>query len=177
MTISTAESEVKLAGLSTTALPAAIAGAIFHDAMMNGKFHGMIPAQTPIGSRRTMLSAGGNGLAAALLDVGDALCTVGEVVERTRCAGHVGEERLLDRATTVARLDLGDLGLTRELMISAALREVPGALSARHPRPGPLVERPARRLDGAVASSRPALATLAISSPVEGAKVGKVSPD
>ena len=43
------------AGLSTTLLPIASAGASFHTAITSGKFHGMIPAQTPIGSRSTKL--------------------------------------------------------------------------------------------------------------------------
>lgn len=38
------------AGLSTTQLPAARAGASFHAAMSSGKFHGMIDATTPSGS-------------------------------------------------------------------------------------------------------------------------------
>ena len=39
------------AGLRTTELPAASAGAIFQQAMRNGKFHGVIAAMTPIGCR------------------------------------------------------------------------------------------------------------------------------
>ena len=46
-------SGVKEAGLSTTQLPAASAGATFHTAIRKGKFQGMIWPQTPIGSRRT----------------------------------------------------------------------------------------------------------------------------
>ncbi|MNR63848.1 hypothetical protein D3C85_1862950 [compost metagenome] len=38
------------AGLRTTALPAASAGASFHTAMRMGKFHGMIWPTTPSGS-------------------------------------------------------------------------------------------------------------------------------
>ncbi len=38
------------AGLSTTALPPASAGASFHVAMSSGKFHGMICPTTPSGS-------------------------------------------------------------------------------------------------------------------------------
>ena len=39
------------AGLSTIVLPAASAGPSFQIAMMNGKFHGAIPATTPTGRR------------------------------------------------------------------------------------------------------------------------------
>ncbi len=44
-------SEACSAGLTTTVLPQARAGAIFQLAMLVGKFQGMISAQTPIGSR------------------------------------------------------------------------------------------------------------------------------
>src|SRR5205814_1093517 len=40
------------AGLSTTQLPAASAGAAFQQAIGNGKFHGTIAATTPIGWRK-----------------------------------------------------------------------------------------------------------------------------
>ena len=41
-------------GLMTIELPAASAGAIFQMPSTSGKFHGTMPAQTPIGSRRTL---------------------------------------------------------------------------------------------------------------------------
>jgi hypothetical protein len=44
-----AVSGVVSAGLSTTVLPVASAGAIFHAAISNGKFHGMTCPATPIG--------------------------------------------------------------------------------------------------------------------------------
>ena len=40
------------AGLSTTVLPAVIDGMILKAAMVSGKFHGTMPATTPIASRR-----------------------------------------------------------------------------------------------------------------------------
>ena len=43
------------AGLSTTLLPIASAGASFQTAITSGKFQGMIPAHTPTGSRSTKL--------------------------------------------------------------------------------------------------------------------------
>ena len=43
-------SGVSEAGLITTQLPAASAGAIFQAAISSGKFHGMIWPTTPIGS-------------------------------------------------------------------------------------------------------------------------------
>ena len=47
-----AESGVCSAGFSTIVQPAASAGAIFHAAIINGKFHGMIWPTTPTGSRK-----------------------------------------------------------------------------------------------------------------------------
>ncbi len=43
------------AGLSTTLLPIASAGASFQTAITSGKFHGTMPAHTPTGSRSTKL--------------------------------------------------------------------------------------------------------------------------
>ena len=45
--------EVNRAGLSTTLLPPARAGPIFHAASWAGKFHGVTQATTPTGSRTT----------------------------------------------------------------------------------------------------------------------------
>jgi hypothetical protein len=50
-----AVSGVSEAGFSTHEFPIASAGASFHTAITSGKFHGMIPAQTPTGSRSTKL--------------------------------------------------------------------------------------------------------------------------
>ena len=46
-----AQSGVRVAGLNTTAFPATSAGAIFHAGMATGKFHGVMQATTPSGSR------------------------------------------------------------------------------------------------------------------------------
>jgi hypothetical protein len=46
-----AEVEVFSSGLSTTALPAARAGAIFQAASISGEFQGVIAPTTPMGSR------------------------------------------------------------------------------------------------------------------------------
>ena len=48
----TAVIEVFDAGLMTTQLPAARAGAIFHDSMSSGKFHGITCPTTPSGTSR-----------------------------------------------------------------------------------------------------------------------------
>ena len=47
------------AGLKTTQLPNASAGAIFHAGIASGKFHGVIAATTPSGSRVTSTSMPG----------------------------------------------------------------------------------------------------------------------
>ena len=47
----TAQSGVRLAGLKTTVLPKASAGAIFQAGIAIGKFHGVTTATTPSGSR------------------------------------------------------------------------------------------------------------------------------
>ena len=44
------------AGLSTTVLPAASAGAVFQVDSMNGAFHGVITTVGPAGMRSTVLS-------------------------------------------------------------------------------------------------------------------------
>ncbi|MNI74512.1 hypothetical protein D3C73_1306000 [compost metagenome] len=49
----------RLAGLNTTALPKARAGAIFHAAVAMGKFHGVMMPTTPTGSRWTSMSIPG----------------------------------------------------------------------------------------------------------------------
>ena len=46
-----AVSGVSSAGFNTDVFPNASAGATFHDAITSGKFHGMICAHTPTGSR------------------------------------------------------------------------------------------------------------------------------
>ncbi len=53
-----AVSGVCSAGLTTTVLPIARAGAIFHDVMAMGKFHGTMIPQTPWGSRRVISRPG-----------------------------------------------------------------------------------------------------------------------
>ena len=47
---------VSVAGLKTTVLPQTSAGAIFHDGIAIGKFHGVITPITPIGMRTLMLN-------------------------------------------------------------------------------------------------------------------------
>ena len=60
----TAEAGTRLAGFQITALPKASAGAIFQTAVAIGKFHGLITATTPTGSRRMSTSMPGRTLSA-----------------------------------------------------------------------------------------------------------------
>ena len=53
---------VSSAGLRTTVLPAARAGAKPHEAMGIGKFHGTITPITPSGSWKVMLRPSGTGI-------------------------------------------------------------------------------------------------------------------
>ena len=64
------DGEERLAGFSTTVFPAAIAGAVFQLPMFSGKFHGVISAATPIGSRNvsTIPSRSGDRRAEELVD-------------------------------------------------------------------------------------------------------------
>ena len=59
---SSAVSGVSSAGFSTTVLPAASAGAIFHDAIVSGKFQGTIRPTTPSGSRKVMSTPPATGI-------------------------------------------------------------------------------------------------------------------
>ena len=59
---SSAVSGVSSAGLSTTVLPAASAGASFQDAIVSGKFHGTISATTPSGSRNVIATPPATGI-------------------------------------------------------------------------------------------------------------------
>ncbi len=56
------ESGVSSAGFSTTVLPHASAGPSFHDAMLSGKFHGVISPTTPSGSRNVMSTPPATGI-------------------------------------------------------------------------------------------------------------------
>ena len=59
---SSAVSGVSSAGLSTTVLPAASAGATFHEAIVSGKFQGVISPTTPSGSRNVMSTPPATGI-------------------------------------------------------------------------------------------------------------------
>ena len=91
-------SGVVSAGFSTTVLPHASAGAIFHAAMSSGKFHGMICPATPSGPARC-----------AREGVVELVGPTGVVEEVRRGERDVDVARLLDRLAAVHRLDDGEL--------------------------------------------------------------------
>ncbi len=62
MPSSTAVSGVSPAGFNTMVLPAARAGATFHDAIASGKFQGTMSATTPSGSRKVMSTPPATGI-------------------------------------------------------------------------------------------------------------------
>ena len=95
---SSAVSGVVSAGLSTTVLPVASAGAIFHASISSGKFHGMTWPATPSGR--------GFGAEARVVElVGPA----GVVEEVRRGQRDVDVAGLLDRLAVVERLQDGEL--------------------------------------------------------------------
>ena len=59
---SRAVSGVSSAGFRTIVLPAASAGAIFHDAIVSGKFQGVINPTTPSGSRKVISTPPATGI-------------------------------------------------------------------------------------------------------------------
>ena len=118
-----AVSGVVSAGLSTTVLPQASAGAIFQAAISSGKFHGMICPATPSGR--------GVGAEAGVVELVGPAGVVEEVRGRE---GDVDVARLADRLAVVERLEHGEL--------AAALLDRPGdaeqvlaALAPGHRRP------------------------------------------
>ena len=102
-----AVSGVVSAGLSTTVLPQASAGAIFQASISSGKFQGMIWPATPSGRGRAVREG-------VLELVGPA----GVVEEVRRCERDVDVARLLDRLAAVERL--------RDCELARALLDQPG---------------------------------------------------
>ena len=90
---------VSSAGLRTTVLPAARAGATFHEAITSGKFQGVIRPTTPSGSRKVMSTPPATGIVRPEQALGSAR-VVAEAVDHHRdLAPRVG-----DRLAGVARL-------------------------------------------------------------------------
>ena len=134
---SSAVSGVVSAGLSTTVLPAASAGAIFHASISSGKFHGMIWPATPTRPRAPVRER-------VLELVGPA-----RVVEEVRRGERqVDVARLLDRLAAVERLQHGELARAL-LQQPRDPEQVLRALGRAQRRPA-VLERRARGGDGGV---------------------------
>src|SRR5262249_47593626 len=102
---SSAASGVTSAGLTTTALPAASAGASFCASLAIGEFHGVIAAMTPIGSWALLVREsprGGGKLSPSRPP------RAGEDWDRPPAASSEGA-RLRDRLAVVATLQLREL--------------------------------------------------------------------
>ena len=67
---SSAVSGVSSAGFSTTVLPAASAGPSFQEAIVSGKFQGVISPTTPSGSRNVMSTPPATGIVRPVLRSG-----------------------------------------------------------------------------------------------------------
>ena len=87
------------AGLSTTVLPNASAGAAFQSGIASGKFHGVMSATTPSGSRSVNCSAPG-GLRRN--DLADLAHRFAGVVAQDRDAARDLAARLADRLADLA---------------------------------------------------------------------------
>ena len=112
------------AGLSTTVLPIASAGASFHASISSGKFHGMT---WPDDAERRDLPARG--------DVVELVGPAGVVEEMRGGHRHVEVARFLDRLAAVHRLGDGELA-GAVLQQAGDAVDVLGALLARHLAPG-----------------------------------------
>ena len=116
--------------------PQARAGAIFHDAITSGKFHGVMSAQTPTGSRSVTSMPGswiGDRLAEDL--VRRAAPVLEDVGDQADLAAGVA-----DRLAAVAGLERGEL-LEALAHQDGGPEQHPAALRGRRPRPPTLLSR------------------------------------
>ena len=134
---SSAVSGVVSAGLSTTVLPAASAGAIFHASISSGKFHGMIWPATPSGRGAPVRER-----------VVELVGPAGVVEEVRGGERQVDVARLLDRLAAVERLEHRELARAL-LQQPRDPEQVLGALGRAQRRPLAL-EGVARRGDRGV---------------------------
>ena len=99
-----AVSGVSSAGLSTTVLPAASAGASFHAAMTSGKFHGVMSPTTPRGSRTVNAWPPATGIVSPRQPLGRPRVEAERVDDHAHLAARVA-----DRLAGVARLEHREL--------------------------------------------------------------------
>ncbi len=158
-----ADSGVVEAGLRTTVLPAARAGAIFQASISSGKFHGMIWAATPSGSRDAAREG--------VLELVRPARVVPEVGRRER---HVDVAALLDRLAGVHRFEDGELAAAL-LEDARDAEQVLGPFLARERAPRARLGA-AGGADRLVGIGRGGAATRASVSSVAGLTVANVPP-
>src|SRR5262249_12922923 len=130
-----AVSGVVSAGLSTTVLPQARAGAIFQASISSGKFHGMTWPATPRG-RGAGPEPAYSRLSAQPAREKQCAATSGAATPRAQRDAQAGGRA--DRLAVVQRLEHGELA--RPLLdYPGDAEQVLGPLPARHGRPGVLV--------------------------------------
>ena len=163
---------MSVAGLKTTVLPHTSAGAIFHDGIAIGKFHGVIAPTTPIGCRTLMLnlSRSSDGV----------VCPK----QAASLAGHV--EAHVDRFLHVAAglgLDLPHLvGHQVGEVVLLLDQEIREAVEDSRPRFGAGTRRHSSNAAFAASTARSTssafdLGKTPIESPVAGLVLSNVSPD
>ena len=113
------------AGLSTMVEPEAIVGPSLSAVMNSGTFQGMMPAQTPTGSRRTRIGAA-EGALTPLLER-ELPGVLGEGVEHHAAGQHLAEHREVVRRTDLAHDEVGELVLALLDAVGDAYEEL-GAL-------------------------------------------------
>ena len=129
------------AGLNTTVLPNASAGAIFQAGIASGKFHGVIAATTPSGSRVTSTSMPGR--TESIFSPPDAQRFAGEELEDRPGARGLADA-VGERLALLAREQPAELVLARQNLGARAVEHVEPLLRRR---PRPLRERLPRRRD------------------------------
>ncbi len=118
-------------GFSTTALPAARAGATRQVASIRGAFQGVMTTVTPLGSQATRSAKPSYLLHAGL----ERQQLVGEEPEVAGDPRHHGVPHRPQQRTVVARLDGGEFGHPRLDAVGDAMQHV-GAFLRRHRAPG-----------------------------------------
>ena len=111
-------------------LPAASAGPIFHEAIVSGKFHGVMSPTTPSGSRTVKPTPAGHRDRVAQQALGGR----GVVAEGVGHHPHLAA-RVADRLARVARLEHRELLVVLGERVGEPVQQ-PGAVARRHRAPG-----------------------------------------
>ena len=162
-------SGVSAAGLRTIVLPAASAGATFHEAITSGKFHGVIRPTTPSGSRNVISTPPATGI----VRPSEALRAPGVVAEA------LGDHR--DLAASVGDRLAGVASFERRELVGAGRSTASEIASMRRARSPGATARQApnaafARATAASVSSTPARGTSASTFSVAGSITSIVGP-